>query len=784
MMDCEKRLLDPEQVHQIWFGIINEWFKVGANPTLHAVFSLLNTDVSSKQSNSEPLSKRTVNQAIKEGLIGLLNLTDHQPVTNGLDSANLEQISVTLPQDPVQRSDHDWYCSECHQVGAEKLLECGQCWRSFHIPCAEKLATSIAGLVEDLDISSWVDSTNFLCPVCNFSQIYSQNSIGSRQFSQQEFNEILSYTYSRFKLKCSILNSLSKLTPLGQQALSPTLKQLISLFNSSNGCDNLDINSKDVASQLSYHYLTYKSIHLEDIEQKLTNSCYTTISDFFGDCHSLLHMFEVVIIANGEQTTINRRRLRDASARLFEVVRYDLKEMIGCVDCYRNSNRQNVDKYWFCRPCEPPHLLVFAKQKGFSFWPAKVIYPRCVVDIDSCSQYDVRFFGSNHERSLIDRANIKDINSSLAELNITKPISSLEKALAELRNHRDLLENGTLDLDETKETTSIPSKRTNARSVSSASEQSSTTKRRVSCDTKSEIRNSIESGEPTSDTEQGNSDTELENETDGCSKIRRSKRRRISLIQNNHGRLSRILREDLVESENEVTNETAEEEEDVEQTDVEEKNETEEEEEDNQAPEEGAWRRKRGRPPKSRSAVGIASAAKSPSKARIRRKKILYSPQASHAQSSSKTRLVSPPSPAKVVPLAKRGRKPKSMALLSVPTPEPKTPSRRPTGRNSDSKSSPASKNGSPLKSSTPKISPRGNRSHRKKTNAERQRQVLQALKKLKKEHAMHEAPKHIPPVTATKSLPKYDLSTKSINSSLLAALNKVSPSPQILSEL
>lgn len=39
----------------------------------------------------------------------------------------------------------------------------------------------------------------------------------------------------------------------------------------------------------------------------------------------------------------------------------------------------------------PPHELVYAKVKGFQFWPAKVI--RKDDDI-----YDVRFFGAFHER--------------------------------------------------------------------------------------------------------------------------------------------------------------------------------------------------------------------------------------------------------------------------------------------------------------------------------------------------------------------------------------------------
>ena len=50
---------------------------------------------------------------------------------------------------------------------------------------------------------------------------------------------------------------------------------------------------------------------------------------------------------------------------------YDLQEIRMCRDCYRLSN-EKPGKNWFCLPCRPPHQLVFAKQKGYPFWPAKV----------------------------------------------------------------------------------------------------------------------------------------------------------------------------------------------------------------------------------------------------------------------------------------------------------------------------------------------------------------------------------------------------------------------------
>ena len=45
----------------------------------------------------------------------------------------------------------------------------------------------------------------------------------------------------------------------------------------------------------------------------------------------------------------------------------------------------------YCMLKNPAHELVFAKQKGFCYWPAKVIQIRE-------NEYDVRFFGARHQR--------------------------------------------------------------------------------------------------------------------------------------------------------------------------------------------------------------------------------------------------------------------------------------------------------------------------------------------------------------------------------------------------
>lgn len=109
--------------------------------------------------------------------------------------------------------------------------------------------------------------------------------------------------------------------------------------------------------------------------------------------------------------------------------------MSYCKDCYRHSNEKS-HAMWFAKPCcSMVHQLVFAKQTGYNYWPAKVV--RIIGN-----QYDVRFFGTNHMRASVNAKSIKPIEEmngpSKKSLKL-KSSSSLTKAFAELKKHQELL---------------------------------------------------------------------------------------------------------------------------------------------------------------------------------------------------------------------------------------------------------------------------------------------------------------------------------------------------------
>uniref|UniRef100_A0A1A9VEW0 PWWP domain-containing protein n=1 Tax=Glossina austeni TaxID=7395 RepID=A0A1A9VEW0_GLOAU len=72
-------------------------------------------------------------------------------------------------------------------------------------------------------------------------------------------------------------------------------------------------------------------------------------------------------------------------------VKGETAEIDTCAQCYMNANSRND---WFVDVCDQPHLLVWAKLKGFPYWPAKAM------GIGQGSLVNVRFFGQ-HDRAFV-----------------------------------------------------------------------------------------------------------------------------------------------------------------------------------------------------------------------------------------------------------------------------------------------------------------------------------------------------------------------------------------------
>ncbi|XP_053951134.1 uncharacterized protein LOC128858692 isoform X1 [Anastrepha ludens] len=162
--------------------------------------------------------------------------------------------------------------------------------------------------------------------------------------------------------------------------------------------------------------------NLDDIAAKLKSLRYNLLTEFLVDILDLQHNIGLFFGPNGTEMEATKWMVRD--------IAYDLAEIRRCPDCFRHSHEKH-SSVWFAKPCIQRHELVFAKHSGFPYWPAKVI--RLLPN----NKYDVRFFGGNHSRALIESRLIRPIDTDIKSLKIgNKP--AIKKALEELRIHQVL----------------------------------------------------------------------------------------------------------------------------------------------------------------------------------------------------------------------------------------------------------------------------------------------------------------------------------------------------------
>ncbi|XP_069973413.1 zinc finger MYND domain-containing protein 11 isoform X1 [Penaeus vannamei] len=320
----------------------------------------------------------------------------------------IEQEGFRLPTPPEEPDRHDWYCFECHSGGM--VVCCSKCYRVFHEDCIN---------VEDKPYNN----EPFVCVICK-KRLY-QRSVKSR-ISREELNMLLAFTVGRLKERMILptqlpVNILERVIPAPSQKpgvfLSDRAATSQHTLTRSDQLSGVSASEPWRAQLLLHHQMD-----LNTMEQKTIDCRYKTIYDFEIDALTIVHNVVIYQGVHSSMADMARQMLRDCQ--------YDLVELEQCKDCYRMSNEKS-DKYWFCKPCRPPHQLVYAKQKGFPYWPAKVIK----VENDL---YDVRFFGSQHQRAVIEKTHIRPISVNIHTLQV-KRTSAWNKACEELKKHQELL---------------------------------------------------------------------------------------------------------------------------------------------------------------------------------------------------------------------------------------------------------------------------------------------------------------------------------------------------------
>ncbi|XP_074109728.1 zinc finger MYND domain-containing protein 11 isoform X3 [Cotesia typhae] len=307
----------------------------------------------------------------------------------------LDQDSYRLPLDPREDDGHDWYCFKCQKSGYVET--CQTCFRVYHARCHTPN-----------------NSDQKICQFCEQISVDTYHDV-------RALNHILGFTcgHLRAKLPPEITN----------RTIVPDSSVIEKPAGSSWGPTWISEGEDSWRPGI----LIKNHMDLAIMEAKTKRNEYKSLAEFQTDAHNILHN---IIIYHGEASVIG-----EMGKIMYQDCCYDLKEIRRCADCYRISNEKS-EKMWFCIPCNPPHQLVYAKQKGYPYWPAKVMEIKGNI-------YDVRFFGGHHMRANIEEIFIRSITSSLQSLQHSdkgkwkdikiKRSTAWNRAFEELKHHQSLL---------------------------------------------------------------------------------------------------------------------------------------------------------------------------------------------------------------------------------------------------------------------------------------------------------------------------------------------------------
>ncbi|XP_030257894.1 zinc finger MYND domain-containing protein 11 isoform X6 [Sparus aurata] len=213
----------------------------------------------------------------------------------------------------------------------------------------------------------------------------------------------------------------SKKKNLNKQEMSKYLRFIVQRMK--ERAVDLNKKGKDTKHPM-YKRLIHTALDVTNIQENLAEGKYKTFEEFKADAQLIVHNTAILYGVNSDQAEIARL--------LFSDTCHELNELLLCKNCFYLSNARPDN--WFCYPCSPSHDLVWAKMKGFGYWPAKVLQRED-------NQVDVRFFGHQHQRAWIPADNIQDIKVSVQQLQV-KRSNGWKKACEELEMYQRFLKEG------------------------------------------------------------------------------------------------------------------------------------------------------------------------------------------------------------------------------------------------------------------------------------------------------------------------------------------------------
>ncbi|XP_023367707.1 protein kinase C-binding protein 1 isoform X2 [Otolemur garnettii] len=230
---------------------------------------------------------------------------------------------------------NDFYCWVCHREG--QVLCCELCPRVYHAKCL-RLTSEPEG--------------DWFCPECEkitVAECIETQSKAMTMLNIEQLSYLLKFAIQ--KMKQPGTDAFQKPVPLEQHP--------------------------------DYAEYIFHPMDLCTLEKNAKKRMYGCTEAFLADAKWILHN---CIIYNG-----GNHKLTQIAKVVIKICEHEMNEIEVCPECYLAACQKRDN--WFCEPCSNPHPLVWAKLKGFPFWPAKALR-------DKDGQVDARFFGQ-HDRAWV-----------------------------------------------------------------------------------------------------------------------------------------------------------------------------------------------------------------------------------------------------------------------------------------------------------------------------------------------------------------------------------------------
>ncbi|KRT79504.1 hypothetical protein AMK59_6388 [Oryctes borbonicus] len=441
-----RRYADPNDVQFIWDSIKSAKHQ-HQSPDLLNIVKFCNSVTNYTTVQIE----LCLTQTLKDGLVIKYD-------SKSLKHPHTDSYRIPTELTTPQGDGKDWYCIECHLAG--DVTPCKCCHRVFHAECSRNVRLKqkvfqcvmqykVVNASSIHDTTPNTSATDSELNESNSNSILSndedkmleiedsENNSLNQEIKADDTNIKTNFIYDESICSICNLHRLDEKSDLTKEELNHLLGFIMDRIRSwlpSNITHTMDPEQKyewtdkeDLAWRATQ--LFYQHMDMGVMQLKLQSSEYRNTIEFIADVMTIQHNVAIFHGMESQEYGAAELMIRDTC--------HDVSELKTCIDCYKHSN-EKINNKWFCLPCRRPHKLVWAKQKGYPYWPAKIIKETDTI-------YDVRFFGGKYERSILpkNKKNILHIESKPKSYEIKKS-AAFNKALEELKLHQLLLEKPNL----------------------------------------------------------------------------------------------------------------------------------------------------------------------------------------------------------------------------------------------------------------------------------------------------------------------------------------------------